>query len=109
MIAALLTETADTQRQQFAGGKRTGFAAHLSDLSCSPPYPASPSRTAALLVDADSRRKASVYECFLAGRPDIQNGDRLTTGGVTYLVQSAGYWQDVTKVVLEREQTVDDL
>ena len=59
-----------------------------------------------LLVDADSRRKASVYECFLAGRPDIQNGDRLTTGGVTYLVQYMGYWQDVTKVVLEREEQI---
>ena len=106
MIAALLIETASTERQQFVNGKRTGFAAHLSNLPCSPPYPASPSRTAALLVDADSRRKASVYECFVAGQLDIQNGDRLTTDGVTYLVQSAGYWQDVTKVVLEREEQI---
>ena len=40
------------------------------------------------------------------GQPDIQNGDRLVTGGVTYLVQSVGYWQDVTKVVLEREEQI---
>ena len=41
-----------------------------------------------------------------SGQSSIQDGDQLTASGVTDLVQSEGYWQGLTKVVLELDEQI---
>ena len=82
MIAALLTEPASAERQQVAGA------------------------WALLPIRATCRVPCPIRPAQLGGQPDIQHGSQLTTGGVTHLVESVGSWQDVKKVVLEREEQI---
>lgn len=82
-FALLTTVTCDTKRAGAAG-----FAAHLSNLKCTPLFPVSAETQTRL----DIQSPYKTFETFLQDNPDIKNGDLLVINTVEYEIKSAAPW-----------------
>lgn len=89
----LATETASVKRAAITGGRRGTPTTVLSDLQCTPLYPADPGAVNNLLMRLKSETPYRILETFVIGQPDIQGGDMLVVAGGEYTVRAVAPWE----------------
>jgi hypothetical protein len=92
-LKPLATATASTKRAQIASGKRGDPVTLLVRLECTPLYPADPGQVNNLLQRLKLETPYNLYETFVMGAHDIQNGDTFVVDGNEYVVRAAATWE----------------
>lgn len=106
-LATLATENATTKRPTMSGDNRTPVA-YLTDLACTPLYPADPNRRATLIQELKIDTLYGLWECFVLGLQDIRAGDFFILSGKEYLVRGSAPWthdanQPFTNITVEEQ------
>lgn len=89
-FSRLATVTFSTKRvPAISGGKRGEAVENLTGLKCTPLDPVDPE----LARKKNLNTSHELLECYVAGTPDIAEGDYLVVGGKAYPIRSCADWK----------------
>lgn len=91
MTLSFAVMTASTKRAAMSDGKQGAPTTYLTGVACTPPDPADGSRRAELL-QMGMETPHRLVETFVAGTPDIREGDRFVVGDAEYAVRAVARW-----------------
>jgi hypothetical protein len=92
-LLMLATKTASVKRASIVGGKRGEPVTVLSDLPCTPLYPADPDMVNNLLQRLNISTPYRMLETFVPGNHEIHTGDMLIVDGESYQVRAVADWK----------------
>jgi hypothetical protein len=108
-LKLLATAEASIKRAQIVGGKRAEPVVVLTELACTPLYPADAKQVNDLLQRLKLETPFRMLETFVSGNHDIRGGDTLVMNGREYPIRAVANWSPGRMSRAFTHLTVEDI